>query len=660
MSAISADDLARCESLLSEARREPSPLLARGHYRSILKWIEPQERPDQLSEEVTDIASRTLADLATMESSASKRLGLRLQAIAHCRDSLESRFSPVIAIHLANRTVDLFYDHFAPGERVGVQSALADAIRVLDKGITSCKDSRLSAGLFVQKSSCLRCQGLLSKWPERIARATEAVRCAERAIDLAAELPATHMEHGQALWANARWETSDDQYASALNRAEQSLRRAQSATEPLSRLVLARFFRLTYRPAEAVDTFVKYVSTETNKRRQWNETFLYGEAAMQLWYNGYDKSLVAQHLTQAHDLLREAIDAGYENARNFTVLALVNAALGRSDTAEQTLRKLGTGDATTWLAVVREAMDQLGAGDVDAVKQGWALGLTDSSVWNSLGTYAREFLGDQDLAIQLYEFGRQLGPRNAVVLTNLARALTDRAASGDLEMADEHLRQAARCADRGFVWWRDVRSRLDEKRGVPWKAHRLRMRESGDTRVNRKELVARLEELDRWTGQADDRGREFQQWFIDLLRTTPGVTNVRPGYHLPRLAGSGHPRFREVDAAFRFGQSDYRAEVRWHKRRIGPKGIDDFFSRLRTPGVTGLFLSMSGFTDGAVDQAWELLEREKVRVLLMHGSELRDVVGGRVSLQMLLETKERHLSITGRPYVSMAEKSVAE
>jgi len=651
MSQVTASDLGERETLISEARREPSPILARGHYRRILDWIETLDPYNRLSEEVTSIASRGLADLAAMESNAKTRLDLRRQAIAHCRESLRGLYTPAIAIHLANRTVDLFYDRFAPEERVRIRSMLADAVQLLGQGISCCEDLPIAAELLVQKSSCLRCQGLISTRENRLARGIEAISCALKAVGLAPGMSSTHMALGQAHWASARWASSDDRYANSLNEAEQSLMDAQSGTDPLARLLLARFFRLTYRPAKAVGVFVEYEAMEENKRRLWNEAYIYGEAAMQLWYNTYDEELVGLHLGHARELLREAADAGYENARNFTCLALVEAALGQRDLAEETLKRLATGEAKTWLRIVREAMADLETGNVDTVKQGWALGLTDPRVWSSLGTYASEFIGDQDLAISLYEFGRQLGPADPIVLTNLARGLLQRAGPGDLAMAREYVSEAGRRADRGFVWWRDVRRRLAIAAGTEARLPKIRKRKAGDNRITRNELVVRLERFDKWTGPPSERGPAFQSWFIDLLNTTVGVTQVRPGYKLPRLTGTARPRTRDVDAAFRFGNSDYRVEVKWEGRPIRPSKISDFFSRLRTPGVTGLFVSMSGFTDGAIAEAWESLERERVRVLLMSGKEIRSVTEGRITLQMLREIKERHLSVTGRPFV---------
>jgi len=376
---------------------------------------------------------------------------------------------------------------------------------------------------------------------------------------------------------------------------------------------------------------------------------------MQLWYNNYEQSFTNQNLSRARTVLREAIDAGYENARNFIALAFIEAALGDTSIAEQTLRKIAKEGASSWLLIVQEAIEDLSHEEIKPLTQGWALGITDARVWNSLGTYAIEFVGDRELAIQLYEFARRMDPKDPIILTNLARVLIKRGHNEDLAFAEKYLQQAAFYADRGFFWWRNELQKLRTEHGLQKPQKVLIRRPPGDTRVTRKELQATLARLDGWSGSPSTRGSEFEKLFIDLLRITAGVSNLSPSYQLPRQTGTEHPRQREVDAAFRYSRTDYRVELKWEQRPIGPSMIDSFFSRLRTPGINGLFVSMSGFTEGAIDQAWELLEKERARIILMDGDEVRKAIAGDLSFEMLLENKERYLSLTGKPYVRIPE-----
>jgi hypothetical protein len=234
-----------------------------------------------------------------------------------------------------------------------------------------------------------------------------------------------------------------------------------------------------------------------------------------------------------------------------------------------------------------------------------------------------------------------------------------RSHEGDLAQADVLLQQAGRYADHGFFWWRGVREKLDKIRGTDRRL-RLKPRDVGDHRVSRRELQARFAQLEKGDMDEKSRGKEFEKVFLDLLRITPGIVDVLGSHDVLKQSGGDRPRSREVDAAFRWRQSYYRVELKWEDRRIGPDPVGSFFSRLQTPGVSGLYVSMSGFTNGAVDEAWECAEKNKVRILLVDGDEIRLAIGGCLPFGVLLENKEVWFSKTGKPYVCVVEAGKGE
>jgi len=236
---ISQNELEEFRMRLAEARREASPLLARRDYSMVLEWAKTHVEAGESSSQVVEIASSALADLAAMEADAQKRLKLRYEAITLCRKVLNATFSANTAVSLANRVVDLFYDRFVSKGPLRMQALLADTLRALERGINFNQNKFTSAELLTQKSSVLRCQGLISTRQIQIARISEAVQSAKKASELAPDFYFTYLELGQALWNSARWASADDRYASALNGAERSLFKAQVAHEALPRLVLA-------------------------------------------------------------------------------------------------------------------------------------------------------------------------------------------------------------------------------------------------------------------------------------------------------------------------------------------------------------------------------------------------------------------------------------
>lgn len=56
----------------------------------------------------------------------------------------------------------------------------------------------------------------------------------------------------------------------------------------------------------------------------------------------------------------------------------------------------------------------------------------------------------------------------------------------------------------------------------------------------------------------------------------------------------------EIDLVLSDSESFLLGECRWYAERIEPKHIRDFLGKLsKRPGVFGVFVSMSGFTDAA-------------------------------------------------------------
>jgi hypothetical protein len=369
------------------------------------------------------VASAALSELANLEGRAPERLRYRREAIQVCRRSVEKANSSSLAISLANRVVDLFYDQFVNEERSKINSALASSKRIIADCLGKKTFVHDRVLLLTQRASILRCQSMISQFDIAQPLAQEAVLCARCAVREAADNPYAHLALGEALWSSARVARSDEDYFLMMNRAEKSLLAAAQHTDPMPSFVLSRFYRQTYRPTSAVKTFEEYESKENNRRRLLSQSFVFAEAATQLYYNDYAKETTNSALQKARLLLLEAIDAGYENSRLYVALALIEAAQGHLDSGENTLRALSRESVSSWMQVIEKAVKAIESEDKELLMSAFALGVSGSSLWNSLGTYAAHFLKDSEFARDLYETGRRLNPKNAVILTNLSRVL---------------------------------------------------------------------------------------------------------------------------------------------------------------------------------------------------------------------------------------------
>ncbi len=630
-------------SRLTSVRNEPSPVLARSLLKKTVAECYDLIKKDIDIAECAMIASSAFHELAQIENQMEDRRHYRREAIRICKIGINKSPSPKLVISYADRVVDHFYDQFAREERPLMNSALADAKQKIGKALKDAIDIYDRILLLSQRASLLRCQAIVSDIENRQHRGQEAVRCSELAVKEDPKNPCSHLSLGQSLWLTARSSKNDTEFFSLMNRAERAFIKAQNDFDPLPTLVLARFYRQTYRPALAIKTFQKYERREQNRRRLLSESFLIGEAAMQLWYNDYEKTSTNQALLTAQNLLSEAIDAGCENARLYMALALVEASLGDIASAEIILRKISRNSVSSWLEVIEQAQRAIEHDDTEILIKGFALGVADSSLWNTLGTYSAHFLKDDKMACGLYETGRHLNPKNFVLLTNFSRVLIRLGDEESLYLAKKYLNQAAQYSnrDRSFVWWRDVKSQFDKIIGRNKLPRISSLTSPPIQKLSFKNVQQRFIALG---GIADKqkRGRLFELLFRDLLMITFGPEVVYGSHH---VAVSGN---RQVDAAFKWHGAHYRVEVKWHDRPIGPEKIDIFKTILKTAEVRGLFVSMSGFTEGAIENAHELGKERTI--LLIDGNEIRNIFEGNSRFDLLLDKKLDTFQHIGKPY----------
>lgn len=105
----------------------------------------------------------------------------------------------------------------------------------------------------------------------------------------------------------------------------------------------------------------------------------------------------------------------------------------------------------------------------------------------------------------------------------------------------------------------------------------------------------------------------------------------------------------QIDGAFTFDSTDFLFEAKWHNNQIGIEDLDAFKGKVKRKleNTLGLFLSMSGFSEGAVRQ---FASSERRVIILMDGLDLMAVLEGRIELPRLLLYKRRQAAETGNIY----------
>ena len=186
-----------------------------------------------------------------------------------------------------------------------------------------------------------------------------------------------------------------------------------------------------HRPLDAVDAF-PLDGPHANYRRVLRAAPVLAEAAIELHYNGYPYGVVERALEDARALLDDAHRGGYGWARHLVDLAVVRGLLDGPSAHETVLGELfdESGD-TDWIHVA-----ELAADSGESIEQeSFALGVDDSAVWNRLGTYALDFLGDEVLAERFYRQSIRFGSNTYLPMTDLARLLISRGESSALREA---------------------------------------------------------------------------------------------------------------------------------------------------------------------------------------------------------------------------------
>lgn len=109
-----------------------------------------------------------------------------------------------------------------------------------------------------------------------------------------------------------------------------------------------------------------------------------------------------------------------------------------------------------------------------------------------------------------------------------------------------------------------------------------------------------------------------------------------------RIAGE------QLDGAIKYDGHYYLLELKWTADKSDPKEIGHFYFKVEGKmQARGLFVSMSGFTDGAIAT---LPKGKDLKILLLDGQHVANVIYGMYKFQELLEHAIRQASLKGEIY----------
>ncbi|WGS54426.1 restriction endonuclease [Paraburkholderia sp. D15] len=162
----------------------------------------------------------------------------------------------------------------------------------------------------------------------------------------------------------------------------------------------------------------------------------------------------------------------------------------------------------------------------------------------------------------------------------------------------------------------------------------------------------------------DEKRQKLHERFLDSHNLTP----QQKGYALEKLfadlmEASGIPVERpfnnlgeQIDGAIKYEGRYYLIELKWTADKADPVQLRNFYVKLLgKPDGRGIFLSMSGFTSGAVQT---LPHGKEINMVLLDGVHLSNVLFGHYTFKQLLDHAVKTVSLKGEIYCSHAlEKS---
>lgn len=257
--------------------------------------------------------------------------------------------------------------------------------------------------------------------------------------------------------------------------------------------------------------------------------------------------------------------------------------------------------------------------------KGFALGLTSENSLNKLGTYAKDFLNDLKMAHVFYRTAQKISPNNPIVLNNIAGLLIELNDESSYQEIHRLLDKAKIFADRRFTWWQINLNKLYKVKGKEYKPKvRSLLKSKGATYsfYDRRLEYYKIEKIQ----DHNERGREFERYINELISIS--FTESLGSHIAPGL---------QIDVFFIHRGLPFRVEVKWYKPALETKYMREFLGRLELASLHGVFISMSGFTENAINHAKRMMTRKCI--LLLNKTDILKVVEGELSFNNLIDLK---------------------
>ena len=167
-----------------------------------------------------------------------------------------------------------------------------------------------------------------------------------------------------------------------------------------------------------------------------------------------------------------------------------------------------------------------------------------------------------------------------------------------------------------------IKRRAEEKTKETYESQLMRIRE-------------RFVEIQQLEGQ--QRGYEFEKIFTSLMRAS-----AIPVEEPFRIVGE------QIDGAIKYDGHFYLVELKWVQRVCNQPDIASLYMKVEGKmGARGLFIAMQGYSSEVLQS---LPKGKEIKVLLLDGVHLANVMFGNYTFQELMEHAVSHASLKGEIY----------
>ena len=154
------------------------------------------------------------------------------------------------------------------------------------------------------------------------------------------------------------------------------------------------------------------------------------------------------------------------------------------------------------------------------------------------------------------------------------------------------------------------------------------------------QLLSIREDFQRYTElKPQERGYSLERLFPELMK----ISSI-PVQTPFKIIGE------QIDGGIKYDGHYYLIELKWTEKKVGPKDIGSFYFKADGKfDQRGIMISMGGYTDGVIES---LPRGKEIKILLLDGVHLSNVIFGMYTFQELLEHCISHASLKSELYCS--------